>query len=299
MAVSFKNDSRKPATFRCRSHPKFDQMESLLNKAKNWESTISSSNPSADIICSGFSHLKVLHECLEDLFNTNLSDRTTSPVLKTHPMKWADELLDVSVMFLDICYNASDIMSVTRQHVIGLGCDVKRNVGCSSDQSIVSKYIEFRNKMKKDVKRSMGRLIKDTDNMIRGCSLMVDSENYHLIRVFKEVASFSILIFEFLLEFLAIKPSKRTRTRGWTAVSRFLSNGKVVPADTTSGNELQLLDAALLRYSSTDKHDFLQVVLKNIEALEDTVEGINSHINSMSRSMIATRASILNMISFY
>ncbi|KAK1432352.1 hypothetical protein QVD17_09248 [Tagetes erecta] len=127
-------------------------------------------------------------------------------------------------------------------------------------------------------------------------------ENNHLMCVFREVTSFNIVIFRSLLEFLAIPSLRRSRISRWTTISRFLSNSKVVPegkiAD-TNVNELQRLDATLSRYSSVEKMEFIQVVPKNLDTLEATLEGINSHLYSFSRRLILSRVSILNMVSSY
>ncbi|KAK9069477.1 hypothetical protein SSX86_011381 [Deinandra increscens subsp. villosa] len=298
MTFSCKKASRRPVrsvSLPCRPHPNTDRMEKLLNEVNTWESTLSSSNPSADMICSGFSHLTALYECLEDLFSLNLSP-TSSSFKNDSKKKWTDEILDVSVMLLDICSNTSDVMSRTKQQVRDFGCDIRRNGGCK----IIAKYIEFRNKLKKELKGSMGSL-KQVDNMIRGCPSMVDSENYHqmwVVGVFREVTAFSIIVFRLLLEFLSVPCMRTRRTGRWTAVSRFLSGGKVVPEDKagTTGNEFQHLNAALLL---SEKQEFLQVVPRNIEVLEATLERIDSHQHSMYRRLIRTRASILNMVSFY
>ncbi|KAK9069478.1 hypothetical protein SSX86_011382 [Deinandra increscens subsp. villosa] len=299
MTFSCKKASRKPVrsvSLPCRSHPNTDRMEKLLNEVKIWESTLSSSNPSADMIYSGFSHLTALYECLEDLFNKNLS-QTSSLFGNDSDKKWTDEILDVSVMLLDICSNTSDVMSQTKQQVRDFGCDLRRN-----GDGIIAKYIEFRNKLRKEIKGSMGSL-KQVENKIRSCpALMVDSENCHqmwVVSVYREVTAFSIVVFRLLLEFLVV-PCLRTRQTGrrWTTVSRFLSGGKVVPEDKaeTTENELQRLDAALL----SEKKEFIkQAVPKSIEALEATIEQIDSHQHSMSRRLIRARASILNMVSFH
>ncbi|KAK1432350.1 hypothetical protein QVD17_09246 [Tagetes erecta] len=134
--------------------------------------------------------------------------------------------------------------------------------------------------------------------MIRGCPLV---ENYHLV-VFREVTSFNIVIFRALLEFLAIPSLRRRETRKWIAVSRFISNAKVAPEGKlgdTSVNELRRLDATLLKYSSSKKKGSIPDVPKNLEVLEATLEGINSHLHLLSRRLITTRVSILNMVSFY
>ncbi|CAH1421666.1 unnamed protein product [Lactuca virosa] len=137
-----------------------------------------------------------------------------------------------------------------------------------------------------------------------GHSPLVDFQNNHLIsviRVFREVKAFTAVIVQLLLKFLAI-PLSKTRSRSiWTAVSRYISKSKVVPEEKvdTNINELQHLDAALFRYRTSNKLEFIQTVRKRLEEFEATVDSINSHLESISRHLISTRTSLLNFISFY
>ncbi|CAH1421667.1 unnamed protein product [Lactuca virosa] len=122
MGFSPKPSSRKDfrsITLPCRSHPCTYRIDKVLNKVKTWESTSSLSNPSAEIICSGVFQLTELYECLDDLVQTCPSK--TSLDSSNQNMRWTDELLDVSVIFMDIFSNISDLMLQTKQHVRDLG----------------------------------------------------------------------------------------------------------------------------------------------------------------------------------
>ncbi|KAJ9561734.1 hypothetical protein OSB04_006895 [Centaurea solstitialis] len=298
MGVSSKPTFKKhlrSITMPCRSHPSTDRIHEVLNKVQRWESISSSlSNPSADIVCSGLSQLAELYECLDDLFKTTLSQNR---LISSNCTKWTDELLDVSIKLLDICSTSTDVMSQTKELVRDLECDLRRKGG-SSIESIIAKNSVLRNKVRKDMKRSMASL-KQMDNMI--CRFTEDdSENHHLtsvIRVFREVKAFSIVILRSLMVFLGTPILKRKPTnKSWTTISRLLSNSKVVPqeqADDSNENELQRLDAALFRTS--DKKESLQIVKTKMVALEDTLEGINSHLNLVSKRLKTTRVSLLNM----
>ncbi|XP_071713731.1 uncharacterized protein [Rutidosis leptorrhynchoides] len=291
--------SKKPfrsVSLPCRSHPSTDEIEKLLNKVKTWESTLSLVSPSAEIICSGFSQLTELYECLDDLVKTNMSQSSSSRT-SNQTMKWTDEVLDISVKFLDICSTITEVISQTSQHLRDLSCDLRRNGGCSNE-SVISKYNLFRNNLKRDIKGSMASL-KQVDKMISSSSLNVDSENYpsiSMIPYFREVTALSTVIFRISLVFLATPLLKTKTARKWTVVS----TRKVVPEAKVdvNVNELQSLDAAVVGYSHCDKHENIQVIKKKLEASEATLESINSSIELMSRRLIGTRASLLNMVSF-
>ena len=299
MGFSPKPTSRKDfrsVTLPCRSHPRTYRIEKvLINKLKTWESTSSLSNASGEIICSGVFQLTELYECFDDLVKTCPSK--TSLDSSNQNMRWTDELLDVSVIFSNI----SDLMLQTKQHVRDLGCDLRRNGGPGID-SIIENNTAFRKKLRKDIRTSLACL-NQLDDMISYYAL-VDFENNHLIsviRVFREVKAFTAVIVQLLLKFLAI-PLLKTRSRSrWIAVSRYISKSKVVPEEKadTNINELQHLDAVLFRYRTSNKLEFIQIVRKKLEEFEATVDGINSHLESMSRHLITTRTSLLNFISFY
>ncbi|KAI3499901.1 hypothetical protein L1887_35715 [Cichorium endivia] len=302
MGFSPKPTSRKgfrSITLPCRSHPSTYRIEQVLNKVKTWETTSSLSNPSAETICSGVSQLMKLYECLDDLVKTCLSQNPT--ISRNQNMKWTDELLDESVSFLDILSNTADVLLQTRHQLRDLGCDIRRKGGPSME-SIISSYIVFRKKLRKDLKRSFARL-KEVDNMIYDCSFLADFENHHLtsvIRVFRQVSASTTVILRLLLKFLATPVFKKIPTGRWTALSRYISKGKVVPEEKadTNINELQRLDATLFGYSTSYKQEFVLIVQKKLEEFEATVVGINSHLESMSRRLISTRTSLLNLVSF-
>nr|XP_043616789.1 uncharacterized protein LOC122588683 [Erigeron canadensis] len=217
-------------------------------------------------------------------------------------MKSTDELLDTSIMFLEICSNTTEIISQTLQQIRDIGCGLRRNRGSSGIEDIIANYTVIRSKVKREVKGS-GANLKQIEKMICSSPFMANSENDSLtsvFRAFKEITALSIFIFQLLLVYLAmpslkIKSSKRHR---WT---RFISNGKVVPEEMagTNVNELQHLDATLFRYGKSDNQEFIQVAPKKLEALEAILEGIGSHIHLISRRLIGTRASLLNIVSFY
>ncbi|PWA61665.1 hypothetical protein CTI12_AA371090 [Artemisia annua] len=268
----------------CQSHPSADRIDKVLNKVKTWES-LSLSNPSADIVCKGLSKITGLYECFDDLVKTSLLHISSNSSNRTQ--KYKDLLLDISGMFLDICSNATDVLSQTKQNLRDLECDLRRNHGVAW----------------KDVKGSLAGL-KKLDNMIFGSPLVDDSVNIHLlsvIRVFREVNASSTVIFRLLLVFLATPLTKKRSNGRPSVVSRILSNSKVVPEEQadTNENEFQCLDAALLTYIGCEKQEFIKIVQKKLETIEASLEGINSQLELMPRRQIAARASLHNMVSRY
>ncbi|PWA61663.1 hypothetical protein CTI12_AA371070 [Artemisia annua] len=125
MGVFSKPTSRKPIRFRSicmphRSHPSTDRIDKVLNQVKTWESSVSLSNTSAEIIRSYLSEITMLYECF-DLVKTSLI-KTLLISSCNQTKKWTDELFDISVKFLDICNNAADLLSLTKQHLRDLEC---------------------------------------------------------------------------------------------------------------------------------------------------------------------------------
>ncbi|PWA78317.1 hypothetical protein CTI12_AA217570 [Artemisia annua] len=120
----------RSTTMPCQSHPSADRIDKVLNKVKTWESSLSLSNPSVDIVCKGLSEITGLYECFDELVKTSLLHISSNSSNQTQ--KYKDLLLDISGMFLDICSNAADVLSQTKQNLRDLECDLRRNSRCSS-----------------------------------------------------------------------------------------------------------------------------------------------------------------------
>ncbi|XP_059639727.1 uncharacterized protein LOC132282123 [Cornus florida] len=276
----------------CRSHPTTLRIDEELNKLKTWEEA--SSTPTAETICNGLSRLQELYKCLDDLHNLPV----TQQALSHHQHeKWTNELLDKSLVLLDICGVTRDVLSQMREHVIDVQSAMRRRKG---DLSSIAKYTSFRKKMKEDAKKMIESL-KQMDNKIEASSpsLLLESDHHmsSLIRVLREVNTMSISVFHTLLLFLCVPISKPMPiTTRWSLVSKLLHKGTVGCKEQQENvNELGSVDMALhiRRQCGSNEEDKMQ----RLGALEGSIEVIENGSECMFRRLMKSRASLLNMVS--
>ena len=86
----------------------------------------SASSLRMEMIHSGLNGLKNLFDCVEDF----LQLQVTQEVITRHRNeKWVDELLNGSVMLLDLCGTANDILVSMEEHMLDLLSTLRRTKG--------------------------------------------------------------------------------------------------------------------------------------------------------------------------
>lgn len=273
-----------------RSHPNIVEIDEELRKLKSRDV---SSSCTASTVSSDLLLLEGLYKCIADLLNLPL----TQQALSNHQQeKWVDELLDGSVRLLDICGTTRDFMSQIKEHVVDLQSAIRRKKGDLTLATSISKFNSFRRKMKKQAKKLIADL-KQVD--IKTSCLSIFDLDYHLsevIRVLKEVSSVSILVFQSLLLFFSSSVSKSKPTK-WSLVSKLIQKGTVICEEQLENkSELEKVDFALDTYDSCESEK-IEITQERLKELQDGIELIETGIECMSRRLIRTRASLLNIIS--
>jgi hypothetical protein len=227
---------------------------------------------------------------MDDLLNL----ASTQQVLSRYENeKCLDELLDGSVRLLDVCSIGRDILLRFREQVQALQSAFRRRKGDSSIESSVATFTCFRKKMKKDAKKLIASL-KQMDNKL-GASSLLDQDQHlsAVIRVIREVNVINCSIFQSLLMFLS-KSSKPNQSR-WSLVSKLMHKGVIACEEKQENvNEIETVDAALSEVSDSEK---VKIAQKRLEALEMSIDDLENCLERLSRPLIKSRASLLNIIS--
>ncbi|PWA84690.1 hypothetical protein CTI12_AA157380 [Artemisia annua] len=286
--------SSKSISLPCRSHPTTLHIEELLRKMK----ITSAEATSSDAICSGLSQMKTLYGCMDDLLASS-----TNQILMSQEQnkKWVNELVDESVMFLDICGSISDMLSESKEHSRDIYSSLRRRKGDLNVENSITKYSCFRKKMKKDVKGLVASL-KQVDNMITGAgSVVVDSDNHQLVAVIRAligVSEMTVLVFESLLMFLSMPVSKQNT---WSiVVSKLVHKRRVACEDHQEQvveNEFERVDEALRKLCEDGSLSDVQIAQCKLETLGAQIERMESGLECMFRCLVQTRVSLLNIIS--
>ena len=273
-----------------KSHPTTLKIQEELNKLRTSEA---SSTSALGAISNGLSGLGELYNCMDEL---TLPSTQQAISLHQHE-RWANELLDGSIILLDICGVTRDAISQFKENIGDLWSALKRRKGDLCTESSINNYNTSRKKLSKDAKKLLGVLKKMYNKFEASPLLDQDHQTSTVIRVLKEVTIMSISIFQSLL-LLFSSPILKSRPSRWSLVSKFMHKGTVACEEKHQNMELENVDIILVAISSEESNlEKMQLACKGMKALEISIEGLNNGLDSMFRHLIKTRASLLNTIS--
>lgn len=219
--------------------------------------------------------------------------------------KLVEEALTESVILIDSCCSARDIILVMKQNIQSLQSALRRKVADSSIESHVRAYFSFRRKAKKDIGSFLCSLKQMQSDRTTSFPLL-DLPNHDLlplIRLLREARTISISIFGELLAFLSTSVAKG-KASGWSLVSQLMltirsrsgKGRKIV-------NELESVDIALhsllghgRENESNDKKAEVQMAQRRLRTLASSFEGIESELDCMFRCLVKYRVCFLNML---
>lgn len=284
-----------------RSHPSTAKVEEQLNKLKAYQSEAYSSSSQAEKICSDLSGLVDLYSYIEDLLNLPL---TRQALANYQNEKWVNELLDGSVRYLDICSKTRDTVLLMKESVGGLQSALRRSKGGELNiDGDVAGYSSCRKKTKKEAAKSLSSL-KQMENRL-GTSIILDLD-LHLsavVRVLREASLITTSTIQQLLLFLSAPVMKPKPTKWSTLVSRLVQRGVVACEDHgRKMNALESVDVALCNLLGQNpvndtEAEKIQSVQNRLEAMDESIEGIENGLGSLFRRLIQTRVSLLNILS--
>ncbi|XP_023766871.2 uncharacterized protein LOC111915446 [Lactuca sativa] len=239
-----------------RSHPSTLHFEEEFINFKNLEASISSVQ-TTDTICDALLGLERLHTYVNDHINLPLTRQALSH--EKH-QKFVDKLLDQSMMLLDVCGSVRDAMQQFKQHLRDLQSAQRRGKG---DMSINTSFF---NKMRKDTRRTLSSLKQISNKMGDTSLLNLDHQLSDVIRSLRDTSLVSISVYESIMSLTSALVSKPKPLR-WSIVSN------------------------LIHKDTIESVDHPQV---SIEALECHIDVIENGLECVFRSLIKTRAGLLN-----
>ncbi|KAF9676221.1 hypothetical protein SADUNF_Sadunf09G0116000 [Salix dunnii] len=272
-------------SFPSRPNPIITQLDEHLCRSRASEGASTSSSLGGKL-----SSLQDLHECVNKLLFLPLNQQA---IAQENSGKLIDELLDGSLQVLDVCNTAKDALLQAKERVHELQSILRRR--CCGETGLsneVKKYLTSR----KVVKRTVHKALKVIKKNYTFSTFNGDHETTSMFNMLKEMVVVSLQVFESLLSFIS---GPKARTTGWSLVSKVVHHKKVAPADEEADiNEFATADAALLALvdQNTRKSDNIKGVQTQLENLELCVQDIEGGLEYLSRNLIKTRVSFLNIL---
>jgi hypothetical protein len=180
-----------------------------------------------------------------------------------------EKLLDGSLRILDLCNIAKDAISQMKEGLMEIQSILRRKPGDLSGE--VKKYLVSR----KFLKKSLQKVIKS----LKVCQSK-DSTNASLV-VFGRAEAVTMALFESLFSFM----SGSKACGKWSLVSKMMSQNKVTCE--AEANEFTRIDSEFQSEKSLQMED--------VQNLESCIQDLEDGIESLSKSLIKYRVSILNI----
>ncbi|XP_076903212.1 uncharacterized protein LOC143558214 [Bidens hawaiensis] len=242
-----------------RLHPVIVQAQEEIKKFRTWEVSVSSV-PTADTICSALTKLQVLYECVDSVLSLPM---TQQALTHNQCTELVNELLDKSISLMDICGSTRDLVSQVKENARVVQSAIRRRKG---EVSLTTSFIK---NLKKEAKKAMTSL-KQIDEKI-GTIKPIDMDRHLLaaIKVVRDVGVVRSSVYKSLLLFLSGSVAKPKASR-WSLVQKIIRKG------------------------TADGNDQLEISNEDMVCLFQEME---NGLECMFRSLIKTRASLLNVLS--
>ncbi|KAL4364846.1 uncharacterized protein DS421_7g210360 [Arachis hypogaea] len=183
----------------------------------------------------------------------------------------------------DIYFSMDTVMQI-KENVQSLHSSLRRRKGDSCIEKSIAEYNSSSKKMRKNV----NKLITSLKHLQSKYGILNQHQD---LSILSEVIAMNMCVFQCLLSFLS-GPSKSKASK-W--MNKLMQKEEV---NSESGNELQLVDAALnTLLNEGAKGSQIQASNEQLEALEIAIESIESGLENLFRRMIKTRTSLLNKLS--
>ncbi|KAK4284732.1 hypothetical protein QN277_001520 [Acacia crassicarpa] len=267
-------------SFRTAPHPLVSQFEEHLNRLKSSESASSASS---------LSHKVCGLQDLQDSSDKLLQLSTTQQVLaQDWSQKCVDELLDGSLRLLDICSTAKDCLVQPKESLYEVQSAIRRR-GTEAALTVgAANYLASRKNVKKAIRMALGN-IKGIRN-----DLIVKEND--MLSMLKEAEAVTVSTFESLLCFISNQKGQSKQSR-WSAISKLMQPKRVACDSQERGtSEFEKVDAAL-KSLIRQKHASTDNLQGDLENLEMFIQDLETGVECLSRKLIRTRVSILNIFN--
>ncbi|KAK8582585.1 hypothetical protein V6N13_069359 [Hibiscus sabdariffa] len=210
--------------------------------------------------------------------------------------KLVDELLDGSLVLLDVCRTAKDSLLQTKECTQELQSILRRRKGIEGLANEVGKYFTSKKAARKAIYKALKNL-RHMENKFSTSSSCKDGETGAVISTLKQVEAVTISVLESLLSFIS-GPVADLKSSRWSLASMLMHRKRVMSeGDEQKTNEITNAEAALrsmIKFGNMKHVENLQNELQNSElCIQDIEEGLESFF----RRLIKARVTVLNILN--
>ncbi|MCL7050045.1 hypothetical protein MKW94_022383 [Papaver nudicaule] len=277
------------------SHPTVSKAEELLCRLRSSEAVRSSPSASSSSICHDLVDLNNLYECVEDLLQLPLTQQSLTG--QDRNSKWFDQVLDESLMLLDVCGTTRDVLLEMKESVQDLESSFRRRKCGESVLSEVAAYNSSRKKMNKVISKCLGDLKRVDNTTTNNNNSALLEEEPEVASIIRQVEGITHSIFESILS-LSIGSKARSNTiGGWSLVSKMMHTKSFSSHEkATSVSEIEKVEIALKSLSC--KEIDIREVQKQLVGLEISIQGFEDGLECVFRHLMRHRVSLLNILSY-
>ncbi|CAH2051498.1 unnamed protein product [Thlaspi arvense] len=247
-------------SFPSRPHPQAAHVDEQLTRLRSSEEASTSSSSS---ICKRLDNIQELHESLDKLIRLPVTQHALS---QDQNKKSVEQLLDGSLRILDLCNVSKDALSQMKESLMEIQSFLRRKRGDLLGE--VKKYLALRKSLKKTFQKAQKPLKVAQDEAS--------------LAVFGEAEAFTIALFDSLFSYMS-----GSKTCGkWSLVSKLMNQKKVTCE--AQANEFTRVDS--------DVQSEKTLKIEDVQILESCIQDLEDGVESLSKSLIKYRVSILNTL---
>ena len=156
------------------------------------------------------------------------------------------------------------------------------------------KYLASRKKMKKSIQKALGNF-KGIKNETIVTFSNNDNETLSMLNILKEAEKVTVSSLESLLLFIN-GPKGQPKQSRWSMITKLMQPNRVCDSQESDANEFEKVDAALQSLIN-HKPSSIDCFQSHMENLEKCIQHLEEGVESLSRQLIRTRVSLLNIFN--
>ncbi|KAK8673687.1 hypothetical protein V6N13_112005 [Hibiscus sabdariffa] len=271
-----------------RQHPFTSRIDENLNRLRTSQSASTSSSIGHRLNC-----LQDLYDAVDMLLQLPLSQQVLA---QEQQRKWVEQLLDGSLMLLDVCGTAKDALSQTKECTQELQSILRRRRGFKGLANEVRKYLTSRKATRKAICKALKNL-KHMENKLSSSSFSKDGETGAIISTLKEVESVTSGVLESLLSFISV-PEAESKLSRWSLVSKLMHQKRVTcEEEEQKTNEIEHAEATLRSLIKSGNMKHVENVQNDLQSSEMCIQDLDECLESLFRRLIKARVTVLNILN--